>query len=406
MKHINSTIIFWILLSSLNILIGQVNINPSAPKESSRNNYSNNKILTDEDWYHTESHKKVVLDKTLKDLILINRFDGVLECYDKSFQKKWSFKPADTLRLSNGRNQFYFNDGIVYTAYMTGYIYALDAKDGSIYWESKIGMDKEVLHLTSQSLIPNNNRLFLTSRNNQNTYAIDATTGELVWNYSLQSPNSFLPYLSLNKNIYISSDPLMNIFDAQTGELLHQVNFNQNFGKLVTDGKFIITSFDQEKKIVALHPEDLSRVWDFKFKDDYYHVNKKILVENNRVYIATESNKEYSGIYCLNTDDGTLIWENTIKGDIAYIENLDNTIYGYTEDKTLFYISLDNMELRSVELKYKPVSNLEKSEGNLYFYSKEGLVRFNLETKNEEVVISFENGEFNSRLDSQIILVD
>ncbi len=402
MKQIKSIVIFWVLFSIFNVSIGQVEINPSAPKESGRNN----KILTDEDWYHTESHKKVVLDKALKDLILINRFDGVLECYDNSFQKQWTFKPIDTLRLSNGRNQFYFENGIIYTAYMTGYIYALDAKDGSIFWESKVGMDKEVLHLTSQSLMPSNNKLFLTSRNNQNTYAIDAISGELIWNYSLQSPHSYLPYLTLNKNVYISSDPLINMFDAQTGELLRQVNFNQNFGKLVTNGKFIITSFDQEKKIVALHSEDLSRVWDFEYKGDYYNVNKKMFVENNSVYIATESNKEYSGIYCLNAEDGTSVWENTIKGDIAYIENLDNTIYGYTEDKMLFYTSLDNRELKIIELKHKPVSNLEKSDGNLYFYSKEGLVRFNLETKNEEVVITFDNNEFTGRLDSQIMLID
>src|SRR5690606_20738479 len=107
-----------------------------------------------------------------------------------------------------------------------------------------------------------------------------------------------------------------------------------------------------------------------------------------------------------NAEDGTSVWENTIKGDIAYIENLDNTIYGYTEDKMLFYISLDNRELKIIELKHKPVSNLEKSDGDLYFYSKEGLVRFNLETKNEEVVITFDNNEFTGRLDSQIMLIN
>lgn len=379
--------------------------NPTAPLERA-DNYSNNQILTQADWYQNESLEYLIYDKGISNLLLINRYDGTLECYDKDYKKKWEFIPEDKDRLSNARNEFYYQDGVIFTAYMTGYIYALDAKNGSQFWNAKIGMDKGELKLRGQSLKPYKNKIYLSSENS-NVYAIDVSNGDFLWNYQLAYPYNHLPVLPLNDKVYMQNAPYMYNFEASSGKALYQRGFKKAmYGKPVTDGNLVIIA-DESSTVYGLSPDDMAPVWQFEIGEDYYNISKKIFTENQKVYFATESNEDFSGVYSLSSSDGKEIWHTQIKGDIAYIKNFGKNIYGYNDSNLLFVINMDNGKIsKEFELKNQPVSNLEMQGNYLFFYSENGLVKFNLDNKKEEIVIPFQNKDKSSRLDSQILFVN
>ncbi len=362
-------------------------------------------MLSEEDWFHNTLNKKVTYDKTVKDLLIINRGDGLLESYDLKFKKQWTFKPFDTVRLNNGSNHFFYKDGTIFSAYMTGSIYAINVKDGSLFWVSKVGAKNGAEnHFTSQSLAITKGKLFLTSRTSRNLYVINSSNGTLVWNYKLVSPHSYRPYLAVNDKIFINNDPLINSFETESGTPLIQKNFESNLGKAVTNGKLIIVPVTRGDKIVSFLPDTFEEKWEFKFKDPYYNVGEKIFVNDNNVYFATESNSDNSGVYCLNANDGSLLWEKTIKGDIEKLEKSNGTIYGYTSDKMIFSITIKNGELNKIQTKYQPLSNIEFHHKFIFYYAKEGLIRYQLEHKNEEIVIPH-RGKEKGADDTQILFV-
>ncbi|WP_062055352.1 PQQ-binding-like beta-propeller repeat protein [Aquimarina longa] len=379
---------------------GQDVIESTEPNESN----SNNTILTKKDWLQNKLNKKVTYDKTAKDLIIINRYDGLLECYDLSLNKQWAFKPSDTLRLNNGGNHFFYKNGAIFTAYMTGYVYALNVRNGSVFWADKVGIDGEKNHFTSQSLAIAKDKLFLTSRTNRNLYAINSLNGKLEWNYELVSPHSYRPYLALNDKVFINNDPLVNSFEIETGKPLIQKNFESNIGKAVTDGELIIIPLTRGDKIVSFLPDTFEQKWEFIFKDEYYNVGEKIFIDDDKVYFATETNGDSSGVYCLNAKDGSLIWEKTIEGDIKKLEKSNGTIYGYTNEKMIFSITIKNAELDKIKTKYQPASNIEIYNESLYYYAKEGLIKYDFEKKKEEIVVPY-RGKEKRRFNSQILFI-
>lgn len=381
-----------------------------APKIEN-NNHSNNQIVTDKDIYLKTTHKKIVFNKFINNLILINKYDGILECYDTDNNLKWSFIPKNQTNISNGRNQFYYEDGVIYTAYLTGEIFALSAIDGSIFWEGKIGLDNDVLHTTSQSLKPNNNTIILSSRNNRNIYSINASTGKLVWNYLLPSPHNYMPSLTLGENIYTTNDPFINVFNASKGTLLVQKNFNSNLSKLVSDGENIILYKENDKKIIALNPNDLSLIWEQPGNEDLNNIQKKIFTLKKHVYFASKSfaknsNPKNSSIYSLHSSTGKIIWQKNIEGTIEYLVTLNDKIFGYTDNKKLFSLSLKGVSENNKDLNYQPTSNLILNNDGIFYYSKEGLIKLALNESKEEILIPFNGTSDNLRYDSQILFIN
>ncbi|SNR16944.1 outer membrane protein assembly factor BamB family protein [Tenacibaculum jejuense] len=401
MLPIKKTILIPLTILFCNYLYGQFTIksvNTDGPVTSSV-------MLSEKDWFHNTLNKKVTYDKTVKDVLIINRGDGLLTCYDSKFKKQWTFKHFDTIRLNNGSNHFFYKDGTIFSAYMTGNIYAINAKNGVPFWASKVGArDGAANHFTSQSLAITEGKLFLTSRTSRNLYAINSSNGSLVWNYKLVSPHSYRPYLAINDKIFINNDPLINSFETESGTPLIQKNFESNLGKAVTNGKLIIVPVTRGDKIVSFLPDTFEEKWEFTFKAPYYNVGEKIFVDNNNVYFATETDSDHSGVYCLNANDGSLIWEKTIKGDVEKFEKHNDIIYGYTSDKIIFSITLKNGDLKKIQTNYQPVSNIQIHHKFLYYYAKEGLIRHELESKEEEIIIPHSGKERGAR-DTQILFV-
>ncbi|WP_257657104.1 PQQ-like beta-propeller repeat protein [Parapedobacter lycopersici] len=381
-------------------------IAPNPAPKSDKPDYSNNQVFTAEDMYVETFHEYLIYNKTVGPRWIINRYDGVLECYNTDFQKLWSFTPTDTERLNNGRNQFYYQDGVLFTAYMTGYIYAINATDGSLFWESKIGLNTGELVLRGQSLVPYRDMLFLSS-NNSNIYAISASDGQLQWNYKLVYPYNNLPNLVLNDTLYLQNAPYVYNFVAASGQPLYQRGFPRAmYGKPVTDGHLVIIP-NESKTVYGLAPADLAPVWEFEIGEDEYNINKKIFTAGDKVYFATETDGSHSGVYCLVAADGQLQWKAAVEGDIEFIVQDGALIYGYTAENKLFTLTMDTGAVELSPLDYQPVSNLQIVNGDVYYYAKEGLVRFGRSDGGQQVVIPFDGKDADAaetRLDSQILL--
>lgn len=406
-KQIILFVVFIFVVNSLS-LFAQPPIPPSAPKkDNTKNIYSNNQIATEDDIYINDFQEYLIYNKGVKNLLLINRHDGILECFDYNFKKLWSFKPKDTVNLSNGQNEFSYSDGVIFTGYENGGIFAINAKDGSLYWKGKIGLHSDKRVLRSQSMQPYKNKLFISGWNN-NIYALNASNGEFIWNYRLNYPYNSLPVLALNDTIYLQNAPYMHNFVAATGKPLYQRGFRKAmYGKPVTDGKLVIVA-NESDTVYGLRTTDLAPMWKYEPDKDDYNVNKKIFTISGKVFFATESNNDISGIYCLQSSDGKELWKNKINGDIAFIKEIGGQIYGFTKTNKIFIVNINSGKIeKEFTTQYQPLSNIELHQGDLFYYTMKGLVKLTSANGNESVVIPFQGKEASSdRIQNQIMFTD
>lgn len=87
----------------------------------------------------------------------------------------WSYK------LHGGSLSFNaYHDGVVFISDTRGYVYAIDAADGALLWEKKIG---NTIDISSPTL--SNGLLFIGTRDGDNGafYVLNETTGDIIWKY-------------------------------------------------------------------------------------------------------------------------------------------------------------------------------------------------------------------------------
>jgi len=367
---------------------------------------SSGQIMTANTMYTNKVTKNIIYDKTINDLILINSYDGSLKAYNTDKKMIWSFSPEDKERLHNGRNKLYYKDGVIFTAYLTGYVYALSAKDGSIFWQGKIGLDKGELKLRGQVLKPYNNNLYLTSENGS-IYTLNTSNGELKWSYALAYNYNHVPNLVHNEIVYIPNAPYVYNFEAETGKALYQRGFKKAmYGKPVTDGNNIIIA-DESKTLFSLDPNDLHINWKFTLDEKESRIKEKIIVNSGSIYIGVFSTADQTSVYNIDAKNGTQIWKTKIpQKKIAYITINNDSIFGYTTKGNIFIINKKTGEITHLNsLVNLPISNLEFNKEQVYFYAKAGLIKYDIESKQEEIHIPNTTDKEKSASDSQIFLL-
>lgn len=387
----NRTTLIFTCFLCLGLLL-QAQDNPVNIDNSSENSYSNHPNLGPEEAYRNESEMQVFYTKDFDDMLLINRYDGVMKSYSYDFEPLWTFKPDTEKRLSNGQNAFYYEDGVIFTAFYQGYIYALYAADGEPFWKGQIG--DEELSIRRQDLKPYRNKVFIAARNS-NVYGLDADTGDFIWSYKLEYPFNLYPIVPLNNVLYIPNAPYVYSIVADLGKALVARGFKEAmYGKPITDGNLIIAP-NTKKTVYGLEPLDMEPVWETELAGK---VESRILMHKGKLYTATNESmdNDTGSVYEMNPEDGSIIREITIPTAVAYITVIDDVLYGYTKEKLFFAITLEDAQNPEfLPLQHQPVSNIQLHDGALYFHAKEGLVRVAkaLTKKTEELVLPYDGPE-------------
>ncbi len=170
--------------------------------------------------------------------------------------------------------------GKCYVGCDNGYLYCLDANDGSLVWKYQTGGAVR----SSPAVV--GGKVYFGSFDN-NVYCLDANSGSLVWKYTA--------------GYWVLSSPT------------------------VTDGKVFITSND--RNLYCLDASTGTKIWNFSYPGTmptFAYWNHKPAVVNGKVFMAAPDNY----VYCLDEVTGAKVWGVPGPYSIGFIGGL---IGGYTE---------------------------------------------------------------------------
>ncbi|MEP6930010.1 MAG: PQQ-binding-like beta-propeller repeat protein, partial [Flavobacterium sp.] len=281
-------------------------------------------------------------------------------------------------------NKVTLQDGVIYVPFINGEIFAIDNQTGIVFWKSRIGNSTDQIVLKDQIPVINDGKLFITAQN-QNVYALDLKDGSLLWNYKLDSANNDIPVLYFDNKIFTQSGNHFYSFDANTGKLLYQKDFEENLhGKPVTDGENVFVT----NVLYALSAVKPDILWQFKFDENQYNVKERIFCKDKKVYFAAQG-PTVSSVYAVDSKTGTQLWKRDFQDDIIeYITEESDNVWGYTRKARLFQLDILNGEIAfEVKLTTKPISNLEfADDDSLFYYSDAALIQFEFKTNDENEV--------------------
>ena len=325
--------------------------------------------------------KKVPLDEAL---ILIYDYDGTLFTFDlESETIAWTVKATDTY-TEMCANKVTLQDGVLYTPFINGEIFAIDNATGAIFWKSRIGNSTDQIVLKDQLPVINDGKLFITSQNG-NIYSLNIKDGSLLWKYKLDSPNNDIPVLFFDNKVFTQSGNYLYSFDANTGKVLYQKDFGETMhGKPVTDDENVFIA-NEKNTLFALSPNKSDILWQFKFDENQHNVKERILCKDKKIYFAAQG-LEVSSVYAVDSKTGTQLWKTDFKNDtIEYIIEESDNIWGYTHKGKLFQIDINNGEIAfETKLTTQPISNIEfPNDDYLFYYSDAALIQFEYKTKDE-----------------------
>ncbi len=105
-------------------------------------------------------------------------YDNTMNAYDDSDGSLiWSYE------LHGGSLSFNaYHNGVIFIADTSGYVYALDSKDGTLLWENKIG---NIIDISSPTL--SGGLLFIGTRDSNEGafFVLNETTGDILWKYTI-----------------------------------------------------------------------------------------------------------------------------------------------------------------------------------------------------------------------------
>ena len=355
-----------------------INIFGQSPTSSQPTDAVTNKVIT--------ALAKVPLDG---ESILIYDYDGSLISYDLDAERiNWTVKATDSY-TEMCANKITLLDGVIYIPFINGEIFAVDNQSGDIFWKARLGNVTDQVVLKNQVPVINNGKLYIAAQNPINTiYALNLKNGSLAWSYKLDSSNNDNPVLYSDNKIFTQSGSNLYSFDANTGKLLYQKNFEQPItGKPVTDGENVFIA-NEKNVLYAVSATKPDVLWEFKIDENQNNIKERIVCKDNKVYLAAQG-PEVSSIYAVDSKTGTQLWKTDFKNDnVDYIVEESDNIWGYTHKGRLFQLDINNGEIAfEVKLTTNPISNLEfADDDSLFYYSDAALIQFEFASKDENEI--------------------
>jgi len=192
----------------------------------------------------------------------------------------WSYATGSVIGFSSPA----VADGKVYIGSWDRNVYALNATNGFRIWNYTTGDS------VYSSPAVADDKVFISSYDNK-VYALNATTGTPIWNYTTADDVDSSPAVAEGK-VYIGSrDNKVHALNASTGTFIW--SYTTGSGVLsspaVADGKVFIGSYDN--KVYALNASIGALIWSYKTGSWVY---SSPAVADNKVFIGSFDRRVYA----------------------------------------------------------------------------------------------------------------
>jgi outer membrane protein assembly factor BamB len=188
-------------------------------------------------------------------------------------------------------------NGLVYVAFHTGKVYAIDAASGVQQW------DYDLKSTVSGGVAVGNDTVFVGSSNGKLS-ALDAGNGSLKWEFSSESGIWATPLVADGVVYFGSLDHNLYAVDVET----HELKWNEPFktggsvaaSPLVVDGVVYFGSFDN--KFYAVDADTGTQKWVFEDAGNWFW--SQAAYGNGTIYAGCLDHN----VYAIDAGNGTMVW--------------------------------------------------------------------------------------------------
>jgi outer membrane protein assembly factor BamB len=263
-----------------------------------------------------------------KETVYFGSLDSTLYALNSTNgQLKWKFKTGGDIRST-----ILLDDKSLYCISGDGCLYAIGKKNQQLRWKFKGRGDRKYELFSfadyfQSSPVAEGNTIFFGSGDGY-VYAVDKTTGTLIWEYQTGSVVHSSPAIHHGK-VYVGSfDGYLYALNAKDGHLewRYKSMGHQYFPKGEMQGSPVIHENlvfvgSRDYQLYALNTETGKEVWKKKFPKGW--AMAKPVIRDGVLYVGTSDDKVLAA---LNPRTGEPIWQADVKfnvfGATAFSENL------------------------------------------------------------------------------------
>ncbi|WP_179298790.1 carboxypeptidase regulatory-like domain-containing protein [Evansella halocellulosilytica] len=194
-----------------------------------------------------------------------------------------------------------------------GWITTLDKRTGDEVWSVRMGNTNRSSPTIEEGVV------YLSGGNNGQIYALELTTGRVLWSVDVGSPAIYESPLYDNGTVYVSSglsdDAVVTALDAESGEIRWQQPLGSPtyFGGSIGEGYLYIGSYDN-RTLRALSLEDGEEVWQITLENQGFA--SRPVYEDGKLYVASTNFGNGQGtLHVIDAASGNAIWQNSSVGD-------------------------------------------------------------------------------------------
>ena len=214
--------------------------------------------------------------------------------------KNWSYPTAGDVVTQPA-----YANGIVYVASNDNYIYALNATTGALVWRYNIGS-------TQGSPIVSQGIVYIGS-DSCYFYALNAKTGKLIWHFSADiTPVGCYHSLGtpavFNGIVYIGGfSSALNALDAKTGKIIWRIQFNNYSSPVIVNGTLYTGPY-------ALNANTGAILWRANINFTIYFDFNLPAISNGMVYLSAVTALG-DDLYAIDEKTGAIRW--MVPGDFS-----------------------------------------------------------------------------------------
>jgi outer membrane protein assembly factor BamB len=242
-------------------------------------------------------------------------------------QTLWSFNTGGAVVSSPT-----IADGVVYIGSMNDNFYALNASTGTLIWNYTTGNS-----IVFSSAAVANGIAYVGSEDGD-VYAFNASTGTLIWNCKVGELVWSSPAVA-NGMVYIGSE-ISNVdaLNASNGDLVWSYSTGDEVvsSPAIDNGVIFIGSLNGN--VYALNATDGTYMWSYQTGS---YVTSSPAVTNGVVYISTDgcgSVEKDSDTYALNASTGALLWSYPT-GDFSSPAVANGLVFAGGSDEKLYALN-------------------------------------------------------------------
>lgn len=252
--------------------------------------------------------------------------------------------------------------GVLYYGTETGMMFAVKADDGKVIWKVRLGGP---IKLSSPAVF---SKIVIVGCMDNNVYALDRGTGEIVWKHSAFMPVASSPTIA-NGMVYIGSiDKTLYALDVDSGSVQWQFQAGNAISSTPAEHNATLYFGSDDKKIYALDSLNGSLKWTFP-TDGW--VASSPVIKDGILYVG--SNDKF--VYALNAENGKLLWKTETGGKVLTVPFIVNNIIYIASGKDLLALDIKTGEKKwEQKYDYTLKSSLIGEDGVIYFADSDSSV--------------------------------